>query len=186
MENIPSHDTFGRVFAQIDPQQFEHCFLQWVQSVSEKITGVIAIDGKTLKRSHDTAAGKKAFHLVSAWTAENRLVLAQVAVDEKSNEITAIAVLLKQLALEGCIVTSDAMGTQTAIAAQIIDQKGDYALALKDHQGTFYEEVQDTFALAQKEQFAHVQHQFQETPEKRHGRLEIRKQWIIDDPEYLN
>lgn len=183
---IPSHDTFGRVFAQIDPQQFETCFLQWVQSLSEKITGVIAIDGKTLRRSHDAAAGKKALHMVSAWAVENRLVLAQVAVDEKSNEITAIPVLLKQLALEGCIVTIDAMGTQTAIAAQIIDQKGDYALALKDNQGILYEEVQDTFALAQKEQFAQIQHQFHETIEKGHGRLEIRKHWIIDDPEQMN
>jgi predicted transposase YbfD/YdcC len=183
---IPSHDTFGRVFAQIDPQQFETCFLQWVQSLSEKITGVIAIDGKTLRRSHDAAAGKKALHMVSAWAVENRLVLAQVAVDEKSNEITALPVLLKQLALEGCIVTIDAMGTQTAIAAQIIDQKGDYALALKDNHGILYEEVQDTFALAQKEQFAQIQHQFHETIEKGHGRLEIRKHWIIDDPEQVN
>jgi len=118
-----------RVFARLDPKQFEECFLNWVRSLNEKIAGVVALDGKTLRRSHDAANGKKALHLVSAWAAENRLVLAQVAVDEKSNEITAIPELLKLLALEGCIVTIDAIGTQRAIAAQIIEQNGDYALA---------------------------------------------------------
>jgi predicted transposase YbfD/YdcC len=132
---IPSHDTFGRVFALIDPKQFEASFLQWVQGISTTVQGVIAIDGKTLRRSHDHAAGKKALHLVSAWAVENRLVLAQLATEEKSNEITAIPLLLQQLALAGCIVTIDAMGTQTKIAQQIIEQEGAYALALKDNQG---------------------------------------------------
>jgi predicted transposase YbfD/YdcC len=183
---IPSHDTFGRVFARIDPKQFEECFLNWVRGVTEKITGVIAIDGKTLRRSHDVANGKKALHLVSAWAAENRMVLAQVAVDEKSNEITAIPELLKLLELEGCLVTLDAMGTQRAIAAQIIDQKADYALALKENQGNLYEDVKDTFTLARKDNFRSVEHQFHETIEKDHGRLEIRKHWIIDDLEQLS
>jgi predicted transposase YbfD/YdcC len=135
---IPSHDTFGRVFARIDAQQFEQCFLSWVQSLNEKISGVVAIDGKTLRRSHDRGKGKKALHLVSAWASEARLVLGQVAVEEKSNEITAIPELLELLVLEGCIVTIDAMGTQWAIAAQIIEQKGDYVLALKENQGSLY------------------------------------------------
>src|SRR5258708_23773990 len=169
---IPSHDTFGRVFARIDPKQFEECFLTWVRGVTGKITGVVAIDGKTLRRSHDAANGKKALHMVSAWAAENRLVLAQVAVDEKSNEITAIPEILKLLALEGCIVTIDAMGTQRAIAAQIIEQKGDYALALKDNQGNLYEDVKDTFALARKETFGGIAYQFWEATEKNHGREE--------------
>ena len=182
---IPSHDTFGRVFAQLDPKQFEACFLQWVQSLSETISGVIAIDGKTLRRSHDHGAGKQALHLVSAWAAENRLVLAQVATAEKSNEITAIPLLLRQLELAGCLVTIDAMGTQLEVAAQIIDQEGDYALALKKKQGTLYQEVKETFALAQAEEFAHVQHQFHQTVNKGHGRLEIRRYWTIADPEYL-
>jgi predicted transposase YbfD/YdcC len=150
---------------------------------------VIAIDGKTLRRSHDAAKGKKALHMVSAWACENRMVLAQVAVNEKSNEITAIPEVLKLLALEGCLVTIDAMGMQRAIAAQITLQKGDYALALKDNQGNLYEDVQDTFALAQKEQFRGTAHQFFEQTEKNHGRLEIRKHWIIDDEAclaYLN
>src|SRR2546425_1480860 len=143
---IPSHDTFGRVFALIDPKQFEASFLQWVQGISTTVQGVIAIDGKTLRRSHDHAAGKKALHMVSAWAVENRLVLAQLATEEKSNEITAIPLLLQQLALAGCIVTIDAMGTQTKIADQIIEQAGEYALALKDNQGNLYEEVKATFA----------------------------------------
>jgi predicted transposase YbfD/YdcC len=182
---IPSHDTFGRVFARLDPKQVEACFLHWVQSVSEEITGVIAVDGKTLRRSHDRADGKKALHLVSAWAAENRLVLAQLATEEKSNEITAIPALLRHLALTGCIVTIDAMGTQTEIASQIIDQEGDYALALKENQGTMYEGVAETFAMALKDQFAQTQHESHRTVEKGHGRLEIREYWIITDPEIL-
>ena len=182
---IPSHDTFGRVFACIDPKQFEASFFQWVQGISKTVKGVIAIDGKTLRRSHDHAAGKKALHLVSAWAVENRLVLAQVATEEKSNEITAIPVLLRQLALTGCIVTIDAMGTQTKIADQILEQDGDYALALKDNQGNLYEEVKATFALAEKERFANVQSEADQTVEKDHGRLEIRKYWTISDPDIL-
>src|SRR5438034_3784679 len=182
---IPSHDTISRVFSKINSQEFERCFLEWVRSVTESVSGVVAIDGKTLRRSHDGANGKKALHLVSAWAAENRLVLAQVAVDEKSNEITAIPELLKLLALEGCIVTIDAIGTQRAIAAQIIEQNGDYALALKENQGNLYENVKDTFALARKDHFRDIEHQFYESIEKDHGRLEIRKHWMIDDLEQL-
>jgi hypothetical protein len=124
---IPSHDTFGRVFAHMDPKQFEASFVEWVQGISGSIQGVIAIDGKTSRRTHDQAAGKKALHLVSAWAVENRLVLAQLATEEKSNEITAIPLLLQQLARACCIVTIDAMGTQTKIAQQIIEQQGEYA-----------------------------------------------------------
>jgi predicted transposase YbfD/YdcC len=156
---IPSHDTNAAcVCANL--KQFEECFLNWVRGVTKKITGVIAIDGKTLKRSHNAANGKKALHLVSAWAAENRMVLAQVAVDEKSNGITAIPALLKLLDLQGCLVTLDAMGTQRTIAAQIIEQKGDYALALKENQGNLYEDVKDTFTLAQKDHFRSIEHQF--------------------------
>ncbi len=146
---------------------------------------MIAIDGKTLRRSHDHAAGKKALHVVSAWAVENRLVLAQLATEEKSNEITAIPVLLRQLALAGCIVTIDAMGTQTKIADQIIEQEGEYALALKENQGNLYEEVKATFTLAEKEAFATVQCESDRTVEKAHGRLEIRDYWTIGDPEIL-
>ena len=139
--------------------------------------------GKTLRRSYVQATGKKALHLVSAWAAEHRLVLAQMATEEKSNEITAIPRVLRQLALAGCIVTIDEMGMQTAIAVQIIDQEGDYMLALKKNQGTLYQGVKETFTLAQAEQFAHVQHQFHQTMNKGHGRLEIRRHWTISDQE---
>ncbi len=186
LNGIPSHDTFGRVFARLDPKQFEASFVQWVQGISKTVQGVVAIDGKTLRRSHDRAAGKKALHLVSAWAVENRLVLAQLATEEKSNEITAIPVLLQQLALAGCIVTIDAMGTQTKIAEQIIEQEGEYALALKDNQGNLYEEVQATFALAEQEAFANVQAQSDRWVEKGHGRLEVREYWTIGDAEILD
>jgi predicted transposase YbfD/YdcC len=168
-----------RVFARIDAKQFEGCFLNWVRSLYEKISGVIAIDGKTLRRSHDAANGKKALHLVSAWAVENRLVLAQVAVDEKSNEITAIPELLHMLVLEGCIVTIDAMGTQRTIAAQIIDQQGDYALALKENHGTFYEDVKDTFTLARQEEFRQTEHQFH--AHQREKSWSARHPEIVDD-----
>lgn len=183
---IPSHATFGRVFARIDGQQFEQCFLSWVQSLNEKISGVVAIDGKTLRRSHDRAKGKKALHLVSAWASEARLMLGQVTVEEKSNEITAIPELLELLVLEGCIVTIDAMGTQRAITAQIIEQKGDYVLALKENQGSLDEQVEDTFRLAQPEPFADATVQVEQSIEEAHGRLEIRKHWLIDDVERLS
>ena len=182
---IASHDTFGRVFARIDPKQFEACFFQWVQSISEEIQGVIAVDGKTLRRSHDRGKGKKALHMVSAWASENRMVLAQLATEEKSNEITAIPALLRQLALSGCIVTIDAMGTQTQIASQIIEQGGEYALALKENQGTMYEGVSETFTMALKEHFAHIQHGYHRTVDKGHGRLEIREYWTISQAEIL-
>lgn len=182
---IPSHDTFGRVFALIDPKQFEGSFVQWVQAISHTIKGVVAIDGKTLRRSHDQQAGKKALHLVSAWAVENRLVLAQLATGEKSNEITAIPQLLEQLALKGCIVTIDAMGTQTKIAEQIIEQEGDYALALKDNHANLYDEVKATFALAEKGGFADHHWKSDRQVEKGHGRLEIREHWTLSDPEIL-
>jgi predicted transposase YbfD/YdcC len=182
---IPSHDTFGRVFALIDPKQFEASFVQWVAGISQRIQGVIAIDGKTLRRSHDQATGKKALHMVSAWAVENRLVLAQLATEEKSNEITAIPLLLEQLALKGCIVTIDAMGTQTKIAQQIREQEGDYALALKDNHGNLFEEVKATFALAEKEGFAGEHWESERQVEKGHGRLEIREHWTLHDPAIL-
>ncbi len=146
---------------------------------------MIAIDGKTSRRTHDQVAGKKALHLVSAWAVENRLVLAQLATEEKSNEITAIPLLLQQLALEGGIVTIDAMGTQTKIAQQIIEQQGAYALALKENHGTLYDEVQATFTMAGKETWTNEHYASDRTLEKAHGRLEIRDSWTISDPEIL-
>ena len=133
---IPSHDTFNRVFARLDAEQFQACFLSWMSATSELIGGqVIAIDGKVLRRSHDRGVGKGAIDMVSAWAASNRLVLGQVKVDDKSNEITAIPQLLEALEVAGCIVTIDAMGCQTKIAEMIIEREAEYVLALKDNQG---------------------------------------------------
>jgi predicted transposase YbfD/YdcC len=178
---IPSHDTFRRVFCLINPQEFEQCFFNWVSGLTGTISGVIAIDGKTLRRSHDKAAGKKPLHLVSAWAAENRLVLAQVATEKKSNEITAIPQLLRLLDLSGCIVTIDAMGLQKKIIKQIVDQQGDYGIALKKNHKGLYEQVQTIFERAHKDHFAHVKHQQTQIVNKGHGRLETRNYWIIDD-----
>lgn len=126
---VPSHDTFGRVFAWMDPEAFTQCFLGWVQALRASLgPEVISLDGKTLRHSFDTATGQSAIHMVSAWARESRLVLGQVKVTEKSNEITAIPALLHWLDITGCIVTIDAMGTQKAIAKQIIAQGGDYVL----------------------------------------------------------
>jgi len=137
---IPAHDTFGRVFARLDPESFRRSFLSWVQAVFEVTAGqVIAVDGKKLRRSHDKSLGKEAISMVSAWATANHLVLGQVKVKTKSNEITAIPILLAVLDLSGCIVTIDAMGTQTEIAQQIVDQGGDYLLPVKENHKQLYE-----------------------------------------------
>lgn len=188
---IPTHDTFGRVFARLDPEQFGQCFLRWVQAIQQVVPlqpgqhEVIALDGKAVRRSHDRGAGKSAIHMVSAWATTQRLVLAQTQVDEKSNEITALPLLLRQLALAGCIVTIDAMGCQTAIARQIVEQGGDYVLALKGNQGTLAEDVALLFTDGRATQFAGMAHDTHVTTEKDHGRLEIRRHWTLYDPASL-
>ncbi len=180
---IPSHDTFGRVFAALDPDQFEAGFRSWVGAVAAVSAGtVVAIDGKTLRRSHDRAQGKDALVLVSAWAEANRLLLGQVAVDPGANEIPAIPILLQQVALAGSIVTVDAIGCQTAIAAQIVAQEADYVLALKANQGTLHEAVRVLFAAGQADGLVSIRHDIQRSIEKNHGRLELRQVWAVDDP----
>jgi predicted transposase YbfD/YdcC len=137
----PSHDTFSRLFRLLNPEQFSACFQHFVARFAAACQGVVAIDGKVLRRSFDTASGKSALHMVSAWGCAQRLVLGQVATDAKSNEITAVPHLLKLLSLEGCIVTVDALNCQRDIAQQVIDQNGSYVMALKGNQGTLHDDV---------------------------------------------
>jgi len=181
---IPSHDTFGRVFAQLDSEQFQRCFVSWVQAVCGVLSGqVVAVDGKTVRRSHNRTIGKDAIHMVSAWATQSQLVLAQTKVDDKSNEITAIPALLELLELSGCIVTIDAMGCQKEIAEQIVDQDADYVLALKGNQGRLYRDAKVLFEDARAIDFADCD--YHKTVEKGHGRIEIRECWATAHPEYL-
>jgi len=179
---IPSHDTFGRVFSLLQPAASAQCFHAWVASIRRVIPGeVIAIDGKTLRRSHDRAKGLAALHLVSAWASANRVVLGQVATEAKSNEITAIPALLELLTLTGCIVTIDAMGCQTKIAEQIIAQDGDYVLALKGNQETLATEVEEAFIDADARDFTGTETDVVETVERGHGRVETRRYRTLAD-----
>jgi len=139
---------------------------------------IVAIDGKTLRRSYDKANNKAAIHMVSAWAAGNGIVLGQLKTDEKSNEITAIPNLLKLLEISGCIVTIDAMGCQRAIAEQIIDQQGDYVLGLKGNQGVLHDAVEGFFLTAQASHFNGINYDYEEELDKTHGRLETRRYWI--------
>lgn len=182
-EGIPSHDTFNRVFAAINPVQFKECFTAWMRSVASVLPAqVIAMDGKVLRGSRDSWSGREPIHMVSAWAATNRLVLASVKVDAKSNEITALPELLRNLALAGCIVTIDAMGCQRAIAGQIVDQGADYVLALKGNQGALQDDVVSSFTEARSSGFADIIHDHAEAVNKGHGRIEVRKSWVISDP----
>jgi predicted transposase YbfD/YdcC len=184
LENgVPSHDTFSRVLSRIDPDRFASCFLAWMEALSGHTQGgVIALDGKALRRSFDKATGQAAIHMVSAWGAANGLVLGQVKVDDKSNEITALPRLLALLDLQGCIVTVDAMGTQRAVARQVIEQGGDYVLPVKGNQSELQADVQSYFAWAEASRFrgedaqalAHTYHQ---TTDAGHGRVEVRRCW---------
>jgi predicted transposase YbfD/YdcC len=178
---IPSHDTFGRVFAALDPEAFKAAFLAWVRTLAAVLPGdVIAVDGKTLRHTFDTAADKAAIHMVSAWAAAQGLCLGQVKTDAKSNEITAIPKLLEVLALAGRIVTIDAMGCQTAIARTIHEQGGDYVLSLKGNQGLLHDDLQTFFADARARDFRDVPHTTAQTVDGDHGRIEVRTAWATE------
>jgi predicted transposase YbfD/YdcC len=185
-KGIPSHDTFGRVFAKIKPEEFQKRFLEWVKAIETLTQGqVIAVDGKQLRGSHDRELGKSAIYMVSAWATANQLVLGQRKVDEKSNEITAIPELLQILEISGCIVTIDAIGTQTEIAKTIIQKDGDYLLAVKENQGRLFGDIQFLFETDARYAFEQVAHSYAKTVNKNHGRIEVRECWAIDQEEYL-
>ena len=171
---IPSHDTFGRVFALLDAERFQRCFVEWIQAVEQRTQGqIIALDGKQLRRSHDKTLGKKAIYMVSAWASENRLVLGQTKVDDRSNEITAIPQLLDMLEVSGCIVTTDAMGCQTAIAEKAIENDADYVFVVKENQGRLFETIQGLFD--DPDEMKWVDCDYHKTVDKDHGRIEIRQ-----------
>lgn len=183
---IASHDTFGRLFARIDPEAFQKGFLAWVQAIHELTQGqVIAVDGKQLRGSHDQANGKRAMYLVSAWATANHLVVGQRKVADKSNEITAIPELLELLEIQGCILTIDAIGTQTKIAKQIVQAGADYVLAVKENQERLYQDIVALFEYDQQRDFQEAPYTYAKTVNKNHGRLEIRQCWATSDPDYL-
>lgn len=181
---IPSHDTFNRVFGLIQPSEFAACFQSWTQALRQAVAGeLIAIDGKTLRGSRAQTQGP--VHLVNVWAASNRLVLAQLAVADKSNEITAVPQLLRALELTGCIVTVDALNCQKNIAKEISEADADYVLALKGNHGTLHAEVQSFLDDAQQREFRDVPHQFVATVDKEHGRLETRRYWVTEEIDWL-
>lgn len=184
---IPSHDTFTRVFARIDPVQFQQSFLSWVETIAKMLPGdIVAIDGKTLRQSYDRSSDKAAIHMVSAWAVGNGIVLGQVKTSEKSNEITAIPKLLEVLELEGCIVTIDAMGCQRDIAAKIIDKKADYVLSLKGNQGNLHDNIALFFDYAATNDFSGIDYDYYEASDGGHGRVEVRRHWTVSDLDWLD
>lgn len=183
---IPSHDTFGRLFAALDPMQLEQCFLNWTASLARHSRGkLVAIDGKTIRRSFDRASGRAAIHMISAFAECNRLVLGQLAVDDKSNEITALPRLLKLLDLEGATVTVDAMHCQKDTAQAIRDAKADYLMQVKANQKSLHEDVKLFFDEAIEHRWQHTGHAFHETIEKDHGRIETRRCWSTWEIDWL-
>jgi len=180
-DDIPSHDTLTDVLNAIDPALFEQCFSDWVGGLRADLPDIIAVDGKTSRRTHDRGRDRKPLHLVSAWATAQRLVLGQQATEEKSNEITAIPLLLDRLMLKGSIVTIDAMGTQVEIAGKIIEKEGDYCLALKENRPALYAEVERYFADPESVGVTRC-----EAAEKDHGRLEQRRHGVTSNIDWLN
>jgi predicted transposase YbfD/YdcC len=180
---VPSPDTFARVFASLEPMEFREAFLRWVEAIKTAVKGHIAIDGKTVRHSYGNETSP--IHMVSAWASENRMVLGQVKTDEKSNEITAIPELLQVLALEGCIVTIDAMGCQKTIAGKIIDKGADYVLGLKGNQGTLHDATIDYIHEQTQTDFRGIGARRWDTAEQRHGRIERRTYIQMPAPKSL-
>jgi len=184
LENgIPSHDTFGRVFSMLNPEEFNRCFTLWVKSLcSDFGLDIINIDGKRMKGSYDTESGKAAIHMVSAWSTSNSLVLGQIKVSEKSNEITAIPKLLDLVEVKDSVVTIDAMGTQKSIASKIRSKEADYILALKGNQGNLKEEVEQTFEQLGASKEADIAEEL----DVGHGRIEHRKCYVLNASDWIS
>ncbi|GAC1437107.1 MAG: ISAs1-like element ISEc26 family transposase [Burkholderiaceae bacterium] len=182
---IPGHDTIRRVFEAIDPKRLETVLLEWIGHVCPALGGVIAIDGKSVRGSGSTCRGQRALHVVSAYASEMGLVLGQQRCEEKSNEITAIEALLPNLGLTGCIVTIDAMGCQTAIAAQVIERQGDYLLNVKDNQPKLAQAIEEYFRIGEQHAWVNLKSSHFETLDKGHGRLETRRCVALAVPDYL-
>ena len=181
---IPSHDTFRRVLSRLKPDEQTQCFVSWTEALHESLDGeIVALDGKTLRRSFDHAASKGAIHMVSAWANAHRLIVGQRKVDDKSNEITALPKLLRMLELEGAIVTIDAMGCQKEVAKTMTEQGADYVLALKDNHPTLHGEVQLLFEDVKAERLDDITSERHTTIDADHGRLETRHYWITSDIE---
>jgi predicted transposase YbfD/YdcC len=179
---IPSHDTFGRVFSLLSPEELQGCFLSGIRAVYQISKGqIIPIDGKTLRHSYDRGLNKGAIHMISAWASENRVVLGQLKTEEKSNEITAIPELLQVLDIQGCIITIDAMGCQKKIAEEIINKDADYILGLKANQKTLFQEVKAIFDQLEAQGWKEGEVDYYETEETEHGRMERRRYWVIDN-----
>lgn len=184
VHGIPSPHTFRRVFAALDAEQFQACFVKWVQAVEEVTEGqIVAIDGKTLRRSHDRRLGQDAIHMVSAWASGSGLVIGQIKVDDKSNEIPAVPELLEMLKIEGCIVTLDALHCQTQTVERILEKKADYVLPVKENQPRLLEALQGLFD--DPEEMRWVECDSFRTVSKGHGRIETRECWTTSDSEYL-
>jgi predicted transposase YbfD/YdcC len=181
----PSHDHLGDIFATLDSKAFQRCFVAWVAAITKTSEEVIAIDGKTSRRSYQKKGSKEAIHMMSAFAARQRLVLGQIKVNEKSNEIVAIPKLLDMMAIEGAVVTIDAMGCQRAIAQKIIDKKADYILALKGNQGALQEDVEVFVAEQNTTDFKDATVSRHETVDGDHGRIETRRYTVIHDVDWL-
>jgi predicted transposase YbfD/YdcC len=179
---IPVHDTIARIISAIEPDQFQNCFINWMKGAEINTQGeIIAVDGKTVRRSYDKKSKQGAIHMVSAFAAENGVVLGQVKTHEKSNEITAIPDLLSKLGIKGAVVTIDAMGCQKAVAKKIIQKEADYVLAVKGNQGHLSSAIRDLFDIAHEENFNGLGHDFTEEIDKGHGRVEHRSYWLTED-----
>jgi predicted transposase YbfD/YdcC len=185
-QGVPSHDTFGRVFAGLNARCFERCFISWMKSLCPSLAGLeLAVDGKTVRRSHARRLGVRAIHMVSAFADRLGLTLGQLKTEEKSNEITAIPALLEALVLKGALISIDAMGNQRAIAAQIVAGEADYVLAVKDNQPKQLEAIEEFFSTAERFDYAHVSHASYRSVEKDHGRIETRRYVVSDQLNWL-